>query len=94
SLKSLMWRDAGIERDERHLLEAEEMIEMWCSYVIDKEFSNPVGWELQNMLIVSRLIVVSARKRKESRGVHHRTDYPKTDNIHWKKHIIIKKPAS
>lgn len=94
SLKSLMWRDAGIERDERHLLEAEEMIEMWCSYVIDKEFSNPVGWELQNMLIVSRLIVVSARKRKESRGVHHRTDYPKTDNIHWKKHIVIKKPTS
>ncbi|OHC17133.1 MAG: hypothetical protein A3K25_08570 [Planctomycetes bacterium RIFOXYB12_FULL_42_10] len=70
------------------------MIEMWCSYVIDKEFSNPVGWELQNMLIVSRLIVVSARKRKESRGVHHRTDYPKTDNIHWKKHIVIKKPTS
>ena len=94
SLKSLMWRDAGIERDERHLLEAEEMIEMWCSYVIDKEFSNPVGWELQNMLIVSRLIVVSARKRKESRGVHHRTDYPTTDNIHWKKHIVIKKPTS
>ncbi len=94
SLKSLMWRDAGIERDERHLLEAEEMIEMWCSYVMDKEFAHPVGWELQNMLIVSRLIVVSARKRKESRGVHHRTDYPKTDNIHWKKHIVIKKPTS
>ncbi|HHT9138632.1 MAG TPA: L-aspartate oxidase [Candidatus Wunengus sp. YC60] len=94
SLKSLMWRDAGIERDERHLLEAEEMIEMWCSYVMDKEFSHQTGWELQNMLIVSRLIVVSARKRKESRGVHHRTDYPKTDNIHWKKHTIIKKPTS
>ncbi|OHB92796.1 MAG: hypothetical protein A2Z57_01265 [Planctomycetes bacterium RIFCSPHIGHO2_12_39_6] len=91
SLKSLMWRDAGIERNERHLLEAEEMIEMWSSYVMDKEFSNPAGWELQNMLLVSKLIVTSARKRKESRGVHHRTDYQKTDNIHWKKHILIKK---
>ena len=40
------------------------MIEMWCSYVIDKEFSDPSGWELQNMLLVSRLIVVSASKRK------------------------------
>jgi L-aspartate oxidase len=45
SLKSLMWRDVGIERDEKHLLEAEEMIEMWCSYVMDKEFANPTGWE-------------------------------------------------
>lgn len=87
SLKSLMWRDAGIERDERHLLEAEEMIEMWGSYVMDKEFSNPTGWELQNMILVSSLIVSSALKRKESRGVHHRTDYPETDNIRWKKHI-------
>lgn len=90
SLKSLMWRDAGIERDERHLLQAEEMIEMWCSYVMDKEFSNPTGWKLQNMLLVSSLIVASARKRKESRGVHHRTDYPVMDNVHWKKHIVIK----
>jgi L-aspartate oxidase len=94
SLKSLMWRNAGIERDEKHLLEAEEMIEMWCSYVMDKEFFNPTGWELQNMLLVSRLIVTSARKRKESRGVHHRSDYPKTDNIRWKKHITIKMAKS
>ena len=62
--------------------------------LLKEEFSNPTGWELQNMLIVSRLIVVSARKRKESRGVHHRIDYPKIDNIHWKKHILIKKPTS
>ncbi len=91
SLKSLMWRDAGIERDERHLLGAEEMIEMWCRYVMDKEFSSPTGWELQNMLIVSRLIVISARKRTESRGVHHRLDYPKTDNARWKRHITVKR---
>lgn len=91
SLKSLMWRDVGIERDERHLLEAEEMIEMWCRYVMDKEFSHPTGWQLQNMLLISRLIAVSARKRKESRGTHHRTDYPCLDDIHWKKHTVIKK---
>ena len=89
-----MWRDAGIERDEKHLLEAEEMIEMWCSYVLDKEFANPAGWELQNMLLVSRLIVVSARNRKESRGVHHRSDYPKIDNIRWRKHSTIKRSKS
>lgn len=94
SLKSLMWRDAGIERDEKHLLEAEERIEMWWSYVMDKEFSNPKGWELQNMLLISRLIVISARKRKESRGVHHRSDYPETDNLRWKRHITVKKAKS
>jgi len=91
SLKSLMWRNVSIERDEKRLLQAEEMLEMWCSYVLDKEFSSPIGWELQNMLIVSSLIVSSAAKRKESRGVHHRSDFPDVDNIHWKKHLLIKK---
>ncbi|MBM4054531.1 MAG: L-aspartate oxidase [Planctomycetes bacterium] len=91
SLKSLMWRNVGIERDEKRLLQAEEMIDMWCKYVMDKEFSNPFGWELQNMLLVASLIVSSANKRKESRGVHHRTDYPQTDDIHWKKHIVVAK---
>ena len=76
------------------MLEAEEMIEMWCSYVMDKEFANPTGWELQNMLLVSRLIVICARKRRESRGVHHRSDYPKTEDAHWKKHITMKKAKS
>ncbi|MDR4506700.1 MAG: L-aspartate oxidase [Candidatus Brocadiaceae bacterium] len=90
SLKSLMWRDAGIEREAKHLIDAQEMIGMWSTYVMDKEFSCPAGWELQNMLLVSKLIVSSASERKESRGVHHRTDYPETDNIHWKKHIKIK----
>ena len=79
-----MWERRRIERDEMRLLEAEEMIQMWCSYVLDKEFSHPAGWELQNMLLVSGLIVSAARKRRESRGVHHRTDYPQTDNTRWK----------
>lgn len=91
SLKSLMWRNVGIERNEKRLLQAEEMIDMWCKYVMDKEFSNPEGWELQNMLLVASLIVSSAYKRRESRGVHHRTDYPQTDDIHWKKHLVLKK---
>lgn len=91
SLKSLMWRNVGIERNEKRLLQAEEMIDMWCKYVMDKEFSSPEGWELQNMLLVASLIVSSAYKRRESRGVHHRTDYPQTDDIHWKKHLVLKK---
>ena len=29
----------------------------------------------------------SANLRTETRGVHYRTDYPTTDNTHWKSHI-------
>ena len=47
----------------------------------------PRGWELQNMLTVSRLMIAAARKREETRGVHLRTDFPEIDDVHWRKHL-------
>ncbi|MEE8596672.1 MAG: L-aspartate oxidase [bacterium] len=89
SLKSLVWRSVGIERDGKHLKEAIEDINLWCKYIIGNEFSTTLGWEVQNMLTVSSLISISAYKRCESRGVHYRLDFPDTDNKCWKKHIVI-----
>jgi L-aspartate oxidase len=89
SLKSLMWRSVGIERDGKYLKEAIKNIEHWSKYIISNEFSSPLGWEVQNMLTVSILISSSASKRCESRGVHYRLDHPDTDDKHWKKHIIV-----
>ena len=45
---------------------------------------------LQNMLLVSRLIAEAALMREESRGVHCRTDFPETDDAHWKARIILR----
>ena len=90
SLKSLMSRCVGIERDEKALLEAQREIDFWSSYVMKKEFSNPQGWELQNMLTVAKLIQKAALIRKESRGVHYRKDYPQQNDIEWRKaHIEL-----
>ncbi len=88
SLKSLMWRDAGVERTGKALDEALEMITFWCRYVMDKEFDDPQGWELQNMLTVARLIAMSARQREESRGAHYRLDFPETSPS-WQRHILV-----
>lgn len=88
SLRAVMWRNVGIERDERHLRETEEIIEFWQSYVLDKEFAGPAGWELQNMLTLSRLIARSACERTESRGTHFRSDFPDRDDARWQRHIV------
>ncbi|MDX1962504.1 MAG: L-aspartate oxidase [Pirellulales bacterium] len=87
SLKSLMWRSAGVRRDGPALQEAKEDIDRWCKYVLSKQFNTVGGWELQNMLIVSRLIIQAALARTETRGVHVRTDYPATDDTHWRRHL-------
>jgi L-aspartate oxidase len=93
SLRSLMTRNVGIERNEQRLSETEEIVDFWCRYVLDKVFSTFEGWELQNMLTVSRLIAHAARLRKETRGVHYRSDFPETDDVHWKRHTEISRDA-
>lgn len=85
SLKSLMSRCVGIERDKSSLLEAQRGINFWSSYVMEKEFVNPQGWELQNMLTVAMLIQKAALAREESRGVHYRKDYPNRNDKKWQK---------
>jgi L-aspartate oxidase len=93
TLKSLMWRACGVRRDAERLEEAAEDIDRWCSYVLPRQFSDPQGWELQNMLAVSRLMIRAAQARKETRGVHVRTDFPELDDQHWQRHQTFRSEA-
>ncbi len=88
SLGALMWRNVGITRKQRSLDEACEIISFWQRYVMDKTFNSCDGFECQNMLTVCLLMAESAAKRKESRGVHFRQDYPVL-NDEFKKHFKI-----
>jgi L-aspartate oxidase len=80
SLGSEMWRNVGIRRDRPGLESAERQVEFWNRYVAAREFPDPQGWELQNMLLVSRLMIAGALAREESRGTHFRRDFPEADS--------------
>lgn len=88
SLRSLMWYNVGLERNATGLKQALAKIDYWSGYCLAQEFSTPAGWEIQNMLILARLLTLSALKRTESRGVHYRTDFPET-SPKWKKHSVV-----
>jgi L-aspartate oxidase len=94
ALKSLMWRAAGVRRNRQRLTEAGEDIDRWCRYVLGRQFSSPEGWELQNMLTVARIVIESALRREETRGVHLRTDCPETDDEHWNCHQGFRREPS
>ena len=87
SLKSLMWRAAGVRRNAPQLAEAAQTIRRWCGYVLSRQLADPDGWELQNMLTVASLMVDAALEREESRGVHLRTDFPHIDDENWRRHL-------
>jgi len=89
SLRAVMWRNVGIERNGEDLAEAGGLIGFWQSYVLDKVFEGPPGWELQNMLTIGRLMAKAALARTETRGVHRRSDYPDRDDDHWVCHILM-----
>jgi L-aspartate oxidase len=93
SLKSLMWRDAGVWRNERVLQEASRTIDGWIRYALPRQLTDPSGWELQNLLTVSRVMIEAALLRTESRGVHLRTDYQESDDKNWRKHILLRRDA-
>ena len=99
SLRSVMWRNVGIERSGDRLAETREIVAFWSRYVMDKVFdpeslgdAATSGWELQNMLTACALISAAAYTRTESRGAHHRLDYPARDDAHWRLHLLWRRP--
>jgi len=93
ALRALTWRNLGIERSRFGIEEARHMMQFWSRYVMDKEFRDRAGGELQNMLLTARLIAAAALLREESRGVHCRTDFPNLDDARWKVRIVMRKGA-
>jgi L-aspartate oxidase len=93
ALRSLMGRRAGPERDGTGLEDAGWAIDGWARYVLGREFGDSRGWELQNMLLLSRLLVASAHMRRESRGTHARGDCPERDDGRWRGRIEIRRGA-
>ncbi len=79
ALGAEMWRDVGIRRNREGLESAERQVDFWNRYVAAREFADPSGWELQNMLLVARLMIAGALARKESRGTHFRQDFSAPD---------------
>ncbi len=87
SLRAVMWRNVGVARNEERLTETVEIIDFWRRYVMDKVFDGPMEWQCQNMLTVCRLVSQVALDRRETRGVHFRSDYPERDDTQFNKHF-------
>ena len=88
SLKSLMWRQMGVERERASMLDALQKIELWTRAVRALGPPNPRTWELSNMLTVARLCTIAALAREESRGVHFRSDFPRSEP-QWRAHTRL-----
>ncbi|HVS19827.1 MAG TPA: L-aspartate oxidase [Planctomycetota bacterium] len=93
SLKSLMWRQMGIERSGPALADAAERLDFWRHAIDSLAPAEPRAWELENMLTLSRLATAAALAREESRGTHHRRDFPEPRDS-WRVHLALRPELS
>ena len=78
-IRRLMWDYVGIVRSNNLLKRAEiamKVIDEEVNYFYGKYLISSDLIELRNLSLVSNLIIKSAQKRKESRGLHYSLDYP------------------
>ena len=92
-IRRFMWDYVGIVRTTKRLHRAHhrikllqsEISEYYGNFRITKDLI-----ELRNLATVAELIIESALKRKESRGLHYTTDYPAIDDVNFLRNTIIK----
>ncbi len=89
SLKSMMWRLVGLDREAQGLTEARDRIGFWLHYLTHGTLRTRQACELANMLTTSALIAIAALAREESRGTHFRRDFPHRDDEHWCRQIRL-----
>ncbi len=86
-LQKLMLRHVGIKRNERGLIKAVKELERYAKAFRNK-MDNIAEFEYLNLLTIAVLVANAALLREESRGGHFREDFPKQDDLVWRKHIV------
>ena len=75
-LQNIMWRGAGVYRSQETLENAlKELDELKTGFHRSYKCISKEEYEFRNMLAVAEIVIMSALKRKESRGAHCRTDF-------------------
>ncbi|MDO8473086.1 MAG: FAD-binding protein, partial [Dehalococcoidia bacterium] len=90
ALQSTLWDQVGILRSGESLELAASLLATWDEAL--PLLTDRPSYELKNMVTTGRLMTEAALVRKESRGAHFRTDYPKPSK-RWLRHIVFRKPS-
>ena len=95
-LRDVLWDHAGIHRDEAGLDAGLDALAALRGRVVDLDVGDRTSrsfefaLNLQFGLLVAEAVLRSAHERTESRGAHHRPDYPDTDPD-WRRNVVAER---
>jgi L-aspartate oxidase len=95
-IQSTMWDYVGIVRSTVRLQRARRrivLLEKEIEHFYRKTKVTPELLELRNTATTAKLIILSALKRHESRGLHYTTDFPEKNDRFWSKNTILNAAA-
>jgi len=92
-VKSIMFQMAGLEKNKEGMTKGLRELNEIKSKLLNVACSNYSEiiyfFEARNLVYTGEAVLLSSLQRKESRGAHYRTDYPKEDRI-WERNIYVK----
>ena len=89
SMRAMMWRNVGLERNDMGMSTAERTLRFWSDHQARGALTDTAGWELQNMLLVSSAVTQAARERRASIGTHLRND---STGDPEQRHLVYQRP--
>lgn len=88
-LREAMSRDAGVIRDSTGLASLVPILRRTASAAARAE--GIAAEELKNLVEVASSLAAGALARRETRGVHTRSDAPKRDDAHFRVRVAVRR---
>lgn len=88
-----MWKSCGVRREGSDLSALKRWVSGTRNQIRDVHAEHPYeilrAAELENMLQLAEVVIMSALTREESRGAHFRADFPDQNDSRWMKRTTV-----